>query len=159
MSDDVQVNRTDGQIFIGTTPNQMRVTNRVRDLFSVDVYPEKKIRVPRFDRSGKTDHYDLAIQCILRISQEDPFNQNGGNDFWVYPRYAANGVIKRIILYHPPQEMYDEYARRRQQLVDEIRETAKFRREQKEEREAQRLAASKGGSDLDDILRSRLRYK
>lgn len=159
LSDDTQLNRTDGVIFIATTPDQMRITNRVRDLFSVDVYPERKLKIPRFDAAGNLDHYDLAIRCILRITQEDPFGQNGGNDFLVYPRYAPHGVIKRVILYHPPEDVYNEYAKGRQHLLDELRETAKFRREQKEEKAARLLAASKGessGSDLDEILRHKL---
>ncbi|MDV0447426.1 hypothetical protein MsAg5_13160 [Methanosarcinaceae archaeon Ag5] len=132
MSDEVQINRTDGIIFIGTSLDDMRITNRVREVFSVDVYPERKITVPRYELNQETGEtkiirWDLAIVCILRIAQEDIFGQNGGKDFWTYPRYAPRGIIKRVILYHPPTEMFEEYSRKRNELRRMIREDRKRR--------------------------------
>lgn len=144
MADEFQINRTDGLIFIGTSLDDMRITNRVRDVFSVDVYPEKKLSIPRYGINPETGVYevrrvDLAILCILRIAQEDVFHQSGGKDYWTYPRYAPGGIIKRVILYHPPEDIFEEYAKRRRDL-------RKMIKSDREAREEKRLAKISGQS-------------
>lgn len=146
-SDTVQLNRTDGQIYIATTLDTMRLTNRVRETFPVFIYPEKKIVVKRpffNSETGKTEIKSyLAIRCILRIAKEDLFFQNGGREMWSYPRYAPGGIIKRIILYHPPVEVFNQYSKRRDNLKTEVRETFV-------ERQKSRLAVEKAGGRAAD---------
>lgn len=126
-SDDMQLNRTDGQIYIATTLDDMRITNRVRDTFPVYIYPERKITVRKKVTNPETGKIEikkyLAIRCIVRIAKSDLFNQNSGKDFWSYPRYCDGGVIKRVILYHPPEDVFEEYMTLRNELKNKLRES------------------------------------
>lgn len=139
MSDIVQLNRTDGISMIGTSLDEMRITNRVRSTYSVLLHAEEKTKIPVFERDennkivkkdGKPiiKEYYLAIKCILRFRKADLFNQNSGNDYLVYPRNGPRCVIKRILLFHPPNDIFEEYSKQRdqlkQKLVDEQRESA-----------------------------------
>lgn len=133
MSDTIQVNRTDGQIFVATTLDEMRMTNRIRDTFPVYIYPERKIKVRRSVKNPETGKIEtktyLAIRCIMRIAREDIFFQNSGRDLLVYPRYTPGGVIKRIILYAPPEEIFKEYSEMRDKLKTGLREAFLQRQE------------------------------
>lgn len=129
LSDIVQLNRTDGISMIGTTLDEMRVTNRVRSTYSVYVHSEEKVKVPHYEKNENGERifkgYYLAIRCLIRFRKTDLFNQNGGNDYLIYPRNGPKCIIKRVLLFHPPNEIFEEYSKQRdalkQKMVEEQR--------------------------------------
>ena len=159
-SDTVQLNRTDGQIYIATSVDEQRITNRVRDTFPVLIYPEKKITVRKkvTDSDGNVQVKSfLAVQCILRFAKEDIFYQNGGRDLLIYPRYAPGGVIKRVILYHPPKDVFDRYSEMRNALKEELKNNFLERKKtQRYLEEAGKKAQESGETDVNHRLRKRI---
>jgi len=115
-ADEVQLNRTDGVLTIGISLEAGRVMNRVRDTYKVVVYPEKK-------RSNiETGGNGLAVDCIFRFVDENPFADSDKNRFIPkYFNYAKGGRITRFRIPHPPVAFWNQYSIRRSQIREGIR--------------------------------------
>lgn len=155
LSDIVQLNRTDGIAMIGTTLDEMRVTNRVRSTYSVYVHAEEKVKIPYYEKNENGDRalagYYLAIRCLIRFRKTDLFNQNSGNDYLVYPRNGPKCVIKRVLLFHPPTDVFDEYSKQRDALKQRMVEEQRARSAE-QTLNAERRVSPKTADAIDDAM-------
>ena len=100
LADIMQLNRTDGIITIGTSLELARSELRFRRGFKVLVSPEKKLS--NEDTRGR----GLATLVDLRIKSTDVFNDEVR---YKLMRYAPGGRIKRVVVPHPPVDMWLKY--------------------------------------------------
>ena len=138
-ADDKQLDRTDGVINIGMTIDETRVIKRVRELYRVDVYPERKVSSKENNNNG------MAIDCIVREIVQNPFAVYDGHRFnKKYFNYTAGGRITRWRIPHPPGEIWLEYSRRREEFKQQLRD-------EREAKESNRKSANSSESSVDKI--------
>lgn len=141
-ADDKQLDRTDGVINIGMTLDEGRVIKRVRELYKVDVYPEKKV----IDNNG------MAIDCIVREVVQNPFSTNDSTRFGKkYFNYTVGGRITRWRIPHPPTDFWIEYSARREEFKESLRE-------EREARESNQKSANSKESSMEKIMRLQKTY-
>lgn len=112
-ADDKQLDRTDGVINIGMTLDEGRVIKRVRELYKVDVYPERKV----MNDDG------MFIDCIVREIVQNPFATHDSNRYnKKYFNYTSGGRITRWRIPHPPEDFWLEYSQRREEFKQKLRD-------------------------------------
>lgn len=116
LADEVQLNRTDGVVSIGISIESSRLINRVRNTYKVIVYPETKLS------NVETGGNGLAVDCIFRFINENPFANNDKDRFIPkYFNYTKGGRITRFRIPHPPALFWNEYSVRRSEVREKIR--------------------------------------
>lgn len=112
LADIMQLNRTDGIITIGTSLELARSELRFRRGFKVLVSPEKKLSTE--DTHGR----GLATLVDLRIKSTDVFNDEVR---YKLMRYAPGGRIKRVVVPHPPVDLWLKYQGIRDKFLADLK--------------------------------------
>ena len=130
-----QLDRTERIINIGTTLDIGRINNRIRTQYKVIVNIEDKLN--DFQTGGN----GLGTSCVIRFVEEDPFATNDNDMFKrKYFRDRFGRRISRVIIPHPPTEMFRKYSTMRddfkRKLKEQKLETKKVSKKEQAEMEA-----------------------
>lgn len=112
-----QLDRTERIINIATTLDIGRINNRIRTQYKVLVNVDKKMT----DRETKGE--GLGTSCVIRFVEEDPFAKNDFERFKrKYFRDNYGRRISRVIIPHPPAELFKKYSAMRNDFQERLRQ-------------------------------------
>ncbi len=115
--DQHQLDRTERIINIGTTLDIGRINNRIRTQYKVIINIESKLDDKQTHGNG------LGTSCVIRFVEEDPFATNDGDMFKrKYFRDKYGRRISRVIIPHPPTEMFKKYSLMRDEFKRNLKE-------------------------------------
>ena len=139
-----QLDRTERIINIGTTLDIGRINNRIRTQYKVIVNIEEKLN------DAQTGGHGLGTSCVIRFVEEDPFALNDSDMFKrKYFRDETGRRISRVIIPHPPVEIFRKYSTMRDE----------FKRKLKEKKTDEKTKKAKADEDyVDRIMRLNKSY-
>lgn len=140
LADQVQLNRVNRIVHIDITLDPGRIINRVRATYALLVYPLRKLSDK--DTGGR----GLATECIVRTVQMIPFSNSSDPYNRKYWRYTEWGRISRVILFHPPADIWQQYSKMRNDFQDELNKI-------KEAQDARRRQSPKTPGENVDLRR------
>lgn len=128
-SDIVQMYRTDRIITIYVSVDDSRIDKRVRSLSSVAATPISKLNDKQNNGYGLASEVDIKYR-YSKPTGEGKQNQRGdGSSGYMdsevkHWRYARKGVIKSIIVPHPPIELWKGYEKKRAERLEDVKTAA-----------------------------------
>jgi len=123
-----QLDRTERIINIATTLDIGRINNRVRTQYKVIVNIESKLN------DIETYGHGLGTSCVIRFVEEDPFAMNDNDAFKrKYFRDSNGRRISRVIIPHPPTEMFRKYSVMRDEFKRKLKEKPVSKKEKEED--------------------------
>ena len=133
--DQHQLDRTERIINIGTTLDIGRINNRVRTQYKVIINIEDKLD------DNQTHGHGLGTSCVIRFVEEDPF-ATSDNDMFKrkYFRDKFGRRISRVIIPHPPIEMFRKYSVMRDDFKRKLKEKPKAKNEKEEENYIEKIS-------------------
>jgi hypothetical protein len=112
-----QLDRTERIINIATTLDVGRINNRIRTQYKVLVNVDKKLGDKDTEGNG------LGTSCVVRFIEEDPFAKNSYEQFKrKYFRDNCGRRISRVVIPHPPAEMFKKYSNMRNDFQERLRQ-------------------------------------
>ena len=112
-----QLDRTERIINIATTLDIGRINNRIRTQYKVLINVDKKMG------NSETNGNGLGTSCVIRFVEEDPFAKNDFEQFKrKYFRDKEGRRISRVIIPHPPADMFKKYSTMRNEFQERLRQ-------------------------------------
>lgn len=136
-----QLDRTERIINIATTLDIGRINNRIRTQYKVLINIDKKMT------NSETGGNGLGTSCVIRFVEEDPFAKNDFERFKrKYFRDNEGRRISRVIIPHPPADMFKKYSIMRNEFQEMLRQK-EYEDMKSKEMKGRRKGAGKSSND------------